>query len=815
MISPALVAIGDFNGTEVLFAITAKPWDLDVDALVVPVGDTLGTLARALLRHLPELDGPLHGLPFDQITPTSTTGVELPRHLDARVRHVILTSPHGEDREASLSSVWTATASALEAAATRCDTVALPLIGGGSLGMSKHEIAVHLGARLRALDTSELRRVIVFDDSADVSTELRAGAPPAELSGGALTDLVDVTQPIPAERDKLGVSPFARMLAGVIVDRETTTPLSIGVFGQWGSGKSFFLGLLRKHIEDLAASGAPRLCGQVRHISFNAWHYADTDLWASIADVVFRGLAVEEPGPARQRERLRELIERHGDDVSTLEQERAEAGKELDRLRSEVRRARASTRTGVRDLVRAVRDSERAKAEVPDLADKLGVPEDATIIVRELSGLAGETAKLRELPRTRHGAMALAAAALVLVVSVALTAAWSWTAAVGGPVALVLGAVGAAWMERAHRGAVRLRELGEEIRGSLDAQADVLVGEALHRLREAEDREAAAVAGADAAVTRLAGLRAELEGLAPSRRWGEFVGTRARGDLYTRRLGTVTQLREDFEDLVSLLRDWRDDAGPDDKPVERIVLYIDDLDRCDAHQVVEVLEAVHLLLAMDLFVVVLGVDPGWLQRSVDARHRDSVRDGSAERYLEKVITIPFALPAMPRAQVGEMLRSLVDIAPTAAHPVPATTAEATTVERGSPLDTAVHRPADPAPHHGLTTRELRALDRVSGLVDTPRAAKRLVNIYRMIRATRELSTASEFLDRDHELVIILIGLVVAAPNPAAVFHDLTQEPLRTWNALLADNSIIPESTPTPEKIATWAQAIGRFRYSTG
>lgn len=56
------------------------------------------------------------------------------------------------------------------------------------------------------------------------------------------------------------------------------------------------------------------------------------------------------------------------------------------------------------------------------------------------------------------------------------------------------------------------------------------------------------------------------------------------------------------------------DTGSSPKPVERIVLYIDDLDRCPPKRVVEVLEAVHLLLAFPLFVVVVGVDVRWVSR---------------------------------------------------------------------------------------------------------------------------------------------------------------------------------------------------------
>jgi hypothetical protein len=49
----------------------------------------------------------------------------------------------------------------------------------------------------------------------------------------------------------------------------------------------------------------------------------------------------------------------------------------------------------------------------------------------------------------------------------------------------------------------------------------------------------------------------------------------------------------------------RQDAS---RALNRIVLFIDDLDRCDPDRVVKVLEAVYLLLAVKLFVVVVGVD---------------------------------------------------------------------------------------------------------------------------------------------------------------------------------------------------------------
>lgn len=54
---------------------------------------------------------------------------------------------------------------------------------------------------------------------------------------------------------------------------------------------------------------------------------------------------------------------------------------------------------------------------------------------------------------------------------------------------------------------------------------------------------------------------------------------------------------------------------------ERIILYIDDLDRCPPVKVVEVLQAVHLLLSFPLFVVIVAVDARWVSRALEKQLR--------------------------------------------------------------------------------------------------------------------------------------------------------------------------------------------------
>ena len=90
---------------------------------------------------------------------------------------------------------------------------------------------------------------------------------------------------------------------------------------------------------------------------------------------------------------------------------------------------------------------------------------------------------------------------------------------------------------------------------------------------------------------------------------GALVRDRLEKGDYECELGMVHRAQEDLKDLWSqqaLLGKGHEDIFPNGKP--RIVLFIDDLDRCPPDMVVEMLEAVQLLVKTELFVVVMSID---------------------------------------------------------------------------------------------------------------------------------------------------------------------------------------------------------------
>jgi hypothetical protein len=106
----------------------------------------------------------------------------------------------------------------------------------------------------------------------------------------------------PADEDQLNFAPYAQTLADVIAEGNVQTPLTIGVFGSWGSGKTSLMTMVKRRLDALQREG--RRAGEEAiaspHLTvwFNAWLYGQEQaLWrALILEVLFaQGGSVTRP----------------------------------------------------------------------------------------------------------------------------------------------------------------------------------------------------------------------------------------------------------------------------------------------------------------------------------------------------------------------------------------------------------------------------------------------------------------------------------------------------------------------------------------
>ena len=149
---------------------------------------------------------------------------------------------------------------------------------------------------------------------------------------------------------------------------------------------------------------------------------------------------------------------------------------------------------------------------------------------------------------------------------------------------------------------------------------------------------------------------------------------------YEKNLGIVHKVQQDLQLLSDGMLDPRQsDIFPRGTP--RIVLFVDDLDRCEQDAVVEVIEALQLLVKTKLFVAVVAIDPRYVTLSVE-KHYKGILDPrippSGMDFLEKIIQVPFRLPGVGRENVDSFIDSQIDIEPPQVAPTEKTESDAPT-----------------------------------------------------------------------------------------------------------------------------------------
>ena len=93
--------------------------------------------------------------------------------------------------------------------------------------------------------------------------------PPVNLTSLPLSADAPITEP---GQDRLNRAPFARRIAEAILAWNDESSIVIGIYGQWGSGKSSVLNLVTAKLEESVASRPSDKDPLIIH--FNAWGYS-------------------------------------------------------------------------------------------------------------------------------------------------------------------------------------------------------------------------------------------------------------------------------------------------------------------------------------------------------------------------------------------------------------------------------------------------------------------------------------------------------------------------------------------------------------
>ncbi len=571
--------------------------------------------------------------------------------------------------------------------------------------------------------------------------------------------------------DHLGVEDEAKAFARVAASKGVSPPLSIGVFGEWGSGKTFFMEKMRAHVDHImertrlaqAANEVTSYHSDIVQIRFNAWHYMESNLWASLVDHIFK----EMDNWLHQKEEDRDKVDALYDRLSTARMLKLEAVENLiqaRRRRNEAKEAakqarqELATAESVRNTVSlkeywiAVKEtlgneatvSDAQRKELEDAAQALGfydVAGSAKAFMESLRQAHDQAERGRLLLRSvtnRLGSPISAGVLIALLILVPLLVPilveyiaelpdfedfkplfdklGTATLAVSSILATATGWVGVA-LKTGSDALKRLNAFQDQLDKALKERNNsepqpVLQAEQIlaQRRKEVEIAEA----NLESATDEMEQARTDFGGTAFGR-LNRFIREKIVNGDYAKHLGIIASIRKDFEQLTAimadvereqdLLNDYERDkeayeeklealdldqrvargeltqeeadaiqgktdgkeAPSDDalKFFRRIVLYVDDLDRCPPDKVVEVLQACHLLLFFPLFIVVVAVDARWVSRALVKQYQgllnaDLPENGSniistaeiaagtatPRDYLEKIFQIPYWIRRM-------------------------------------------------------------------------------------------------------------------------------------------------------------------------
>jgi hypothetical protein len=713
--------------------------------------------------------------------------------------------------------------------------------------LPEEEIDRALDAAAAQNDTSD----IAFTMRRLVARRRRANDADANVGiAGYTSEIIDVT------RNRLDIMEDVQTLAAVMLAKDVKPPLAIGLFGDWGTGKSFFMESLEAATERLAQSRRRGFYSEIVSIRFNAWHYAETNLWASMVSHILEQLAAHVNPQLSPEEQQAELTKQ----LASAKAVHAQAEKEKERVEGLLRDratelqdakvAREKKELTLRDFkasdLRRLLDSDKAlKSKLEKALGEMGIPAvldsmaNLTKVIAEAGSVRGRILSLATA--VLQGKNRLATIALLLLVlaipAIALAidsnVAQHFFVRVGGVVAEVTAFVVGA-KKLLGDGLTKVKanlSLIEEAKRKVDEEISKMrakptkeeekIEKEISELKAKEKQTEARLSAAAQQVVELEKrMQTAQQGLMT------FLAERAGSDDYRKHLSLISTIRRDFNSLGQHLE--AASTGAQSRRVDRIVLYIDDLDRCPEEKVMEVLQAVHLLLAYPLFVVVVGVDPRWLLHSLRKKYRafrkksksrqDETWQTTPQNYLEKIFQIPFTLRPMTEGGYQRLVGSLLlpDNAQPTAKAQPEEKAIGAVAASGlkggpqitptqtTPTGTASTSPATPAVvaqqaqqsqttpqkpeekfaihEDALTIQpwEAEFAERLFELLPTPRAVKRFSNVYRILKAPMPVKSLGAFegtaeAPGDFRLPMLLLAMLMGAPDESAeVFPAMWQ-----------------------------------------
>lgn len=588
-----------------------------------------------------------------------------------------------------------------------------------------------------------------------------------ESGGIAPLDSDNITS---RDKDHLNVEREAKAFARVAASKSIRPPLSVGIFGEWGAGKTFFMEKIKGHIDELQQTAQKvRISAyhtDIVQIRFNAWHYMESNLWASLVDHIFKEMDNWLLRKNKTHEEIDELYEKLAtarslqlqsiEELINSRKRLKDADDNLIKARIKLNNTEASRESLTlvnywKAVTKLFKNKQIKQIKIQKAAEDLGLIElknSAKGLQEALEAVQDQTKQgklvfrsLLKRFKSPAGLITLGFGIIVLPFAinygleklerVKLTEVSSLIISFSTILTTL-----ATWLGIAVKMSTKSLNILNEFNTNLNielekkkAEEDREIDEILRYKQVYEYRKNEVVLAEnhfEKVSSESEQARVDLIEHKASTRLNRFIRNKITHGDYAKHLGIIASIRKDFEELTAIMMDLEDEkeirqevenhrneyfrrvdtllADPDiqghedivDKLLrirmevensadnnsrffQRIVLYIDDLDRCPPKKVIEVLQACHLLLYFPLFIVVVAVDARWVSHALmeeykgllsvesngsaneEALFKKASNSASPRDYLEKIFQIPYWVRRMNSEATQSFAEDLIRV----------------------------------------------------------------------------------------------------------------------------------------------------------
>lgn len=516
---------------------------------------------------------------------------------------------------------------------------------------------------------------------------------------------------------KEDINAFARVMAA----KSFQPPLAIALLGKWGSGKSFFMRKLKENIQVLSKENPQKaFCEGVAHVHFNAWSYMDANLWASIITRIFESLEEYINGLNLPQKEKKEIENELFQKLTISKEEHLELENQQNQVKKRLQELKTHKKNIKRELnnkISSIRNSTLVNI-INKVDSDFKVQEQIQKTLNDNPTFVESSEKFEKLVPKKYWdnpiefynqlnsvytfikafihrakmktniiwlVSIIVIVSLILSINYLLNLLTSWQDfRLTNKQWLLISIYGATFT----RGIDTFLKLKKQIAPfwAIKEEYENKKEEAIFKFKQEQKAVKLEISQKKEEIIQVnkeidtnlqlqANLKFKLENSLSTHALYTFIEKRANSDDYKKHLGIVSLIRKDFEILSGLLTDHQTELVSNEdseefkklfnKPLERIILYIDDLDRCPEERVVEVLEAVNLLMAFPLFVVVVGVDPRWVKKALLVKYKNQFSGKektqeaiSPSNYLEKIFQVPFHLKDADDKSIKNMIEKL-------------------------------------------------------------------------------------------------------------------------------------------------------------